>query len=571
MPAAIYARYSSENQRPESIDDQVSACRKLAKQLSLTISDDHIYADQAQSGARSDRPSLAALMAAAHNGEFDVVLVDDLSRLARDNHLMLSIIAELHFDAIRVISVADGLDSDDEESTLAIQVRGIFNELQLRDLKKKTLRGQIGQKERGFFVGEKTFGYRSVPFGEMRMDKKGRPRPDGYKMEIEPTQAATIVRIFTTYADGVSLTQIVKMLNEENVPGSIRSSKGWSPATISRILDNEKYAGRWIWNRTETRRDPRTGRRRRVEKPESEWVIHEDEGLRIIPKPLWETVRKRRNEMHRTWPGGNGKRGFSKGQASRQTHFPAHLLAGSMVCGCCGATIAQVSGKSGGYYGCLAATKCARENKTLVRRTLAEKVILQAIQEQISDPEHIAYVLGRIEEEIAKESADLTDILKLKEAELTAEQRRMANFVDFIGEGRGSQALAKALVETERRVESLSDEVDSLRRSHEKIFRPPPVEWIRERLSDIQSVLEQRTARSAQMLRNLLGPIRLELQTPDIGRPFYRAITTLDALALIETPSDQSGAEGGSNSLQRWRRRELNPRPRSRKRWRLRA
>jgi hypothetical protein len=69
---------------------------------------------------------------------------------------MLSIIAELHFDGIRVISVADGLDSDDEESTLAIQVRGIFNELQLRDLKKKTLRGQIGQKERGFFVGEKT-------------------------------------------------------------------------------------------------------------------------------------------------------------------------------------------------------------------------------------------------------------------------------------------------------------------------------------------------------------------------------------------------------------------------------
>jgi DNA invertase Pin-like site-specific DNA recombinase len=79
--------------------------------------DDHIYADQAQSGARSDRPSLGALMSAAHAGEFDVVLVDDLSRLARDNHLMLSIIAELHFDGIRVISVADGLDSDDEGST----------------------------------------------------------------------------------------------------------------------------------------------------------------------------------------------------------------------------------------------------------------------------------------------------------------------------------------------------------------------------------------------------------------------------------------------------------------------
>ena len=86
--------------------DQVSACRKLAKVRSLTISDERIYADQAQSGARSDRPALAALMAGARSGEFDVVLVDDLSRLAHDNHLMLSIIAELHFEGIRVISVA---------------------------------------------------------------------------------------------------------------------------------------------------------------------------------------------------------------------------------------------------------------------------------------------------------------------------------------------------------------------------------------------------------------------------------------------------------------------------------
>jgi site-specific DNA recombinase len=378
VPAAIYARYSSENQRPESIDDQISECRKLAGQRAIAISDDHIYSDQAQSGARSDRPALAALMAAAQRNEFDVVLVDDLSRLARDNHLMLSIIAELSFAGIRVISVADGLDSDDEESTLAIQVRGIFNELQLRDLKKKTLRGQIGQKERGFFVGEKTFGYRSMPVGEVRMDKKGRPRPEGYKMQIEPKEAATILRIFTSYADGMSLTQIVKTFNEESVPGSIRAAKGWSPATISRILDNEKYSGRWIWNKTESRRDPRTGRRRRFEKPESEWVVHEDEQLRIVPRPLWEAVRERRKQMHRAWPGGSGKRGFSTEQGGRQKHFPTHLLAGSMVCGCCGATIAQVSGKNGGYYGCLAATKGACENRTLVRRTLAEKIILAA-------------------------------------------------------------------------------------------------------------------------------------------------------------------------------------------------
>jgi len=122
-----------------------------------------------------------------------------------------------------------------------------------------------------------------------------------------------------------------------------RSAKGWSPATTSRILDNEKYTGRWIWNRTESRRDPKTGRRRRFDKPESEWVINENEELRIVPTQLWEAVRERRKTMHRTWPGGNGNRGFSREQGSRQAHFPTHLLAGAMVCGSCEATIACVA------------------------------------------------------------------------------------------------------------------------------------------------------------------------------------------------------------------------------------
>ena len=115
--------------------------------------------------------------------------------------------------------------------------------------------------------------------------------------------------------------------------------------------------------------------------------------------------------------------------------------------------------------------------------------------------------------------------------------RRLANFVDFIGEGRGSQALAKAMVETERRVDQLTDEVDALRRSREKIFRPPPIEWIKDRMTNIQQVLEQRTARSAQMLRNLLGPIHLEIVTPDIGRPFYRAVETMTCTGPGAIPS----------------------------------
>jgi site-specific DNA recombinase len=571
MRAAVYARYSSENQRPESIEDQVAACRRLASERGFRVLEDHVYADQAQSGARRDRLGLSALVSAAQNKQFDVVLVDDLSRLARDNYLMLSVIAELHFEGVRVVSVADGLDSNDEEATLGIQIRGIFNELQLRDLKKKTLRGQLGQKQRGFSVGERTYGYRSVPFGTIRMDKKGRPRPEGYKMEIEPREAAIVLRIFKAYADGLSLTRIVRTLNEEQVPGRMRAGKGWSPATVSRLLDNEKYVGRWVWNKTESRRDPRSGRRRRFSKLESEWVVQEDDSLRIVPQALWVRARARRKEVRRSWPGGKGHRGFSQDQRGREQLFPTHLLSGSMACGKCGATIAQVSGKGGGYYGCLGAAKGACDNKMLVRRRLAEKIILEAVSEQLTRTEHIRYLLERVEEEVVRLYAHIPETVRVKETELVGEERRLANFVDFIGEGRGSQALAKALVETERRVEVLREELDGLRRSREKVFQAPPVEWIEERLAGMQKVLERRTERSALLLRSLLGGIQLEPTCGEIGRPYYVARTSIDALALLEPPPGHDGSEGGSNSLRWWRRRESNPRPHGVQPTRLRA
>jgi hypothetical protein len=66
---------------------------------------------------------------------------------------LLSVIAELHFEDVIVVSAAKGLHSQDEEATLGIQLRGIFDELQLRELKKKALRGQMDQKKRGFSFG----------------------------------------------------------------------------------------------------------------------------------------------------------------------------------------------------------------------------------------------------------------------------------------------------------------------------------------------------------------------------------------------------------------------------------
>lgn len=189
MKGAIYARYSSDNQRPESIEDQVRSCMQLATSRGYSVDPHHVFSDEAKSGTLRDRPGLEALRGAARASEFEAVLIDDLSRLSRDNHYLLTLYAEFRFYGVRILSRADSLDSEDDRAKLGFQMRGIVNELFLDDLREKTLRGQLGQKARGFIVGEATFGYRSQPVGEMRMDRRGRPRPEGYRMTIYAPEA----------------------------------------------------------------------------------------------------------------------------------------------------------------------------------------------------------------------------------------------------------------------------------------------------------------------------------------------------------------------------------------------
>ena len=99
------------------------------------------------------------------NKAFEALVVDDLSRLSRSNHQMLTLVLKFNYLRIKLISVSDGIITDDENSKLGIQMRGLNNELYLDDLKKKTMRGLEGQKLRGFSVGEAVYGYSTQPVG----------------------------------------------------------------------------------------------------------------------------------------------------------------------------------------------------------------------------------------------------------------------------------------------------------------------------------------------------------------------------------------------------------------------
>src|SRR5579862_8692487 len=184
MKVAIYARYSSENQSEKSIDDQVRVFQKYIESNQLQYDDKHVYVDEAVSGSIHNRPGLLALEKAIENKEIQAVAVDDLSRLSRSNHQMLTMVQKFDYYQVKIISVSDGIITDDDNSKLGIHIRGLINELYLDDLKKKTMRGLEGQKLRGYSTGESVYGYKSHPVGELRLNKKGQPKYEGKMHKI---------------------------------------------------------------------------------------------------------------------------------------------------------------------------------------------------------------------------------------------------------------------------------------------------------------------------------------------------------------------------------------------------
>lgn len=93
----MYARFSSENQREQSIHDQIRVCRDFAKRDGITIALEHIYFDEAHSGSLRTRPGLEALKKAAEAKQFDVLLVDDSSHLSRDNQYFNTLLCLFQF------------------------------------------------------------------------------------------------------------------------------------------------------------------------------------------------------------------------------------------------------------------------------------------------------------------------------------------------------------------------------------------------------------------------------------------------------------------------------------------
>jgi hypothetical protein len=139
--AAIYARYSTDLQSERSIEDQFVICREKAKREQWKVVAE--FQDRAKSGASMHgRESIIKLMEAAKAGSFDLMVVESLDRLSRDQEVMAA------------ISVHEG-----RADKMRVGVRGIV----FSDLAQKVRRGAAGNIREGKHAGGRAYGYRTTP------------------------------------------------------------------------------------------------------------------------------------------------------------------------------------------------------------------------------------------------------------------------------------------------------------------------------------------------------------------------------------------------------------------------
>ena len=150
---AIYARYSSDLQRPTSIDDQVRNCRAAGERNGWTVLDDFIRSDSELTGrtlvGREGIADLARL-AQTKPRPFDCIIIDDTSRLGRYLPDVLRECDLLTFNGVFVYFASDRIDSRDPSFRIAHLFKGYTDEQYIQGLREKVHRGQTGCVLKGY-------------------------------------------------------------------------------------------------------------------------------------------------------------------------------------------------------------------------------------------------------------------------------------------------------------------------------------------------------------------------------------------------------------------------------------
>ena len=498
MRAAIYARYSSDNQRDASIEDQVRLCEELINSSGWTLTD--VYSDAALSGANLLRPGVQSLLNACFTDRVDIVVAEALDRISRDQEDIAGIFKRLTFADVRLITLSEG-----EITDLHVGLKGTMNALYLKDLADKTRRGLRGRVEAGRSGGGNSYGYDVIPGAE---GDRGRRR-------INLRETKIITRIFHEYATGKSPRKIAFDLNRDAVPGP--AGRDWGPSTINGnrargtgILNNALYIGRMVWNRLRYMKNPDTGKRISRLNPPEIWVVHDVPDLRIVTQDLWDAVKARQEAVTKnTRPNVKATKPFW------ERARPKYLLSGLMKCDACGGSYTKISQN---LFGCATArNKGTCDNRLNVRTDTVEGLILDGLRDKLMDPDLFKSFAEEFMAEINRVRMEETADVDTARSELNQIDGRIDKLVMAIADGADALPLNTKIKELEGRKQDLQGKVDNAS-APEPLIHPNLAEIYRAKIENLTSLLDDPGSKTEafDIIRGLIDEVRLVPEKGDL-------------------------------------------------------
>lgn len=413
MKAVIYARYSSDNQREESIEGQLRECMAFAERKGYTVIKS--YADRAISGKRADnRPEFQRMINDSAKGEFDVVIVWKIDRFSRDKYDSVIYKSKLNKNGVSVISATEPID-DSPEGKLMESIFEGFSEYYVKDLELKTSRGMTENAIKGKFNGGHiTYGY--VIDNDKHFQK-------------HEAEAPIVAEIFRRYAEGEAIRSIIDDLTSKGVTNR---GKKMTYHFINWILKNRCYIGEYTFRDT----------------------MNTEAIPPIISEEIFEKCQKRlSSNKHKA--------------ASFKKMEEQYYLTGKIFCGECETSMSGISGTSKTkenyrYYQCMKSKKKTCKKK-IVQKALIEDKVFDSIMQLLKNKNLIKKISERCYEMQNAESSEVSILKK----QLKTVKKEITNVMEAIKAGIITKSTKKTLTDLEEKQEAIEAAL-----AKEQICRP---------------------------------------------------------------------------------------------------
>lgn len=441
MTAVIYARYSSDNQREESIEGQIRECTAFAEKNGITVL--RHYIDRAFSAKTDNRPEFQNMIRDSGKRLFDMVIVWKLDRFARNRYDSARYKAALKKNGVKVVSATEVI-SDGAEGIILESVLEGYAEYYSADLSEKVIRGMTENALKCKYNGG------TLPLG-YQVDSE-------QLFQIDPLTAPFVLEAFKQYAEGATMTQVRDWLNEHGMKNNRGLPLNYN--SVQHLLHNRRYMGEYVY------RD----------------IVVSDGIPAIVSKDLFERVQQ--------------KLAKNKKAPARHKAEDDYLLTTKLFCGYCGAYLCGESGTSRSgrvhhYYKCVSVKKKRKVcHKKPVKKDWIEDLVVGKTMEMIMDDNTINAIISMLMDMQDRENVNLP----LYEQQLRETNTAIQNLLNAIQQGILTKSTKNRLEELEAAKENLEVKIACEKLAKPKISAEFIFSWIHQfRKLDIRQKQHRQT------------------------------------------------------------------------------